>query len=81
LAGFLQKWDVRKRLHAKCLNLACCSSHQNRTLGPWGHVAAPKVRFSPDNTMVSFTSTLLGAGYGFGVELKKAKTLRRQLRQ
>ena len=31
------------------------------------------VRFSPDKTMVFFTSNLLGANYVFVVEVKKAK--------
>lgn len=33
----------------------------------------PNVRFSPDKTMVFFTSNLFGASYVFGVEMKKAE--------
>jgi oligogalacturonide lyase len=33
----------------------------------------PAVRFSPDKTMVFFTSNLFGASYVFGVEVKKAE--------
>jgi hypothetical protein len=33
----------------------------------------PSVRFSPDKTMVFFTSNLFGASYVFGVEVKKAE--------
>ena len=31
------------------------------------------MRFSPDKTMVFFTSNLFGASYVFGVEVKKAE--------
>jgi oligogalacturonide lyase len=34
----------------------------------------PNVRFSPDKTMVFFTSNLFGASYVFGVEVKKAES-------
>jgi oligogalacturonide lyase len=33
----------------------------------------PNVRFSPDKTMVFFTSNLCGASNVFGVEVKKAE--------
>ena len=33
----------------------------------------PNVRFSPDKTMMFFTSNLFGASYVFGVEVKTAE--------